>query len=551
MRFLDWVVLVGTLATIVSYGLWRGRGSGTVASYLLANRTMPWWAMGLSIMATQASAITFIGTTGQAYADGMRFVQFYFGLPLAMVILSAIVVPAYRNARVYTAYEFLERRFDGKTRTLTSIVFLVQRGLGVGMTLYAPSVVLSILLGWPEHQTILIMGTLVISYTVAGGIKTVTWTDVQQMAILFIGIIVSLTSAVVLLPRGVSVGDALYLAGTSGKLNAVDLSFDWQSRYNLWSGLIGGMFLALSYFGCDQSQVQRYLTGKSVRHSRISLIFNAVLKVPMQFFILLTGALVFVFFLFAPPPMLFHRAERERVERLAEYAEVGARYEQAFAARRAAAQALIENRGPASQERYLAAARQLEAARADGKALAERTSGQQYNDTNYIFLTFVTRYLPAGLVGLILAAVFAAAMSASSGELNSLATATVIDLYRRHVRRDAADRHYVRVSRAATAFWGFYAMGFATFGHRLGSLIEAVNLVGSLFYGSMLGVFVLAFWVKRATGTSACLGLLTGLGTVLWINFHSDISFLWYNVIGCVVAVMVGTLLGQRQEAAT
>jgi Na+/proline symporter len=548
MRFLDWVVLVGTLATIVSYGLWKGRGSGTVASYLLANRTMPWWAMGLSIMATQASAITFIGTTGQSYADGMRFVQFYFGLPLAMVILSAIVVPAYRNARVYTAYEFLERRFDGKTRTLTSIVFLVQRGLGVGMTLYAPSVVLSILLGWPEHQTILVMGALVISYTVAGGIKAVTWTDVQQMSILFVGIIVSLTSAVVLLPHGVSVGDALYLAGTSGKLNAVDLSFDWQSRYNLWSGLIGGMFLALSYFGCDQSQVQRYLTGKSVRHSRISLIFNAVLKVPMQFFILLTGALVFVFFLFAQPPMLFHRAERERVERLPEYGEVGARYEQAFAARRAAAQALLEKRDPVSQERYLAAAQQLEAARADGKALAERTSGQQYNDTNYIFLTFVTRYLPAGLVGLILAAVFAAAMSASSGELNSLATATVIDLYRRHVRRDAADRHYVRVSRAATAFWGLYAMGFATFGHRLGSLIEAVNLVGSLFYGSMLGVFVLAFWVKRATGTSACLGLLTGLATVLWINFHSNISFLWYNVIGCVVAVTVGTLLGQRQE---
>jgi Na+/proline symporter len=551
MRPLDWVVLVGTLATIVSYGLWKGRGSGTVASYLLANRTMPWWAMGLSIMATQASAITFIGTTGQSYADGMRFVQFYFGLPLAMVILSAIVVPAYRNARVYTAYEFLERRFDGKTRTLTSIVFLVQRGLGVGMTLYAPSVVLSILLGWPEHQTILIMGALVISYTVAGGIKAVTWTDVQQMSILFVGIIVSLTSAVVLLPRGVSVGDALYLAGTSGKLNAVDLSFDWQSRYNLWSGLIGGMFLALSYFGCDQSQVQRYLTGKSVRHSRISLIFNAVLKVPMQFFILLTGALVFVFFLFSPPPMLFHRAERERVEQLAEYGEVGARYDQAFAGRRAAAQALIEKRDPASQERYLAAARQLEAARADGKALAERTSGQQYNDTNYIFLTFVTRYLPAGLVGLILAAVFAAAMSASSGELNSLATATVIDLYRRHVRRDAPDRHYVRVSRAATAFWGLYAMGFATFGHRLGSLIEAVNLVGSLFYGSMLGVFVLAFWVKRSTGTSACLGLLTGLATVLWINFHSNISFLWYNVIGCVVAVTVGTLLGRRPEAST
>jgi Na+/proline symporter len=550
MRPLDWVVLIGSLVFIVLYGLWKGRGSGTMASYLLANRTMPWWAMGLSIMATQASAITFIGTTGQAYIDGMRFVQFYFGLPLAMVILSATLVPAFRRSGVYTAYEYLERRFDGKTRTLTSLVFLVQRGLGVGVALYAPAVVLSILLGWSEHQTILVMGALVIVYTVAGGIQAVTWTDVQQMAIMFLGLAASLTAVILLLPREVSLRDALYLAGTSGKLNVVDLSFDWENRYNLWSGLIGGMFLALSYFGCDQSQVQRYLTGKSVRHSRISLIFNAVLKVPMQFFILLTGALVFVFFLFAQPPMLFHRAERERVERTAEYGEVEARYGQAFAERRAAAVALLAARDERARERYLGAAKQVEGARADGQALAERTSGQAYNDTNYVFLTFVTRYLPSGVVGLILAAVFAAAMSTSSAELNSLATATVVDLYQRHWNRQATDRHYVRASRAATAFWGVYAMGFATFGHRLGSLIEAVNLVGSLFYGSMLGVFVLAFWVKRATGTSACLGLLAGLGTVLWINFHSNISFLWYNVIGCVIAVTVGTLLGQRQEAA-
>jgi Na+/proline symporter len=546
MRTLDWVVLIGSLVFIVLYGLWKGRGSNTVASYLLANRSMPWWAMGLSIMATQASAITFVGTTGQAYVDGMRFVQFYFGLPLAMVILSATAVPLFHKSGVYTAYEFLERRFDAKTRTLTSIVFLIQRGLGVGVALYAPAVVLSILLGWREHQTILVMGALVITYTVAGGIRAVTWTDVQQMTIMFIGIIASLFAVVLLLPSEVSLGDALYLAGTSGKLNAVDLSFDWENRYNLWSGLIGGMFLALSYFGCDQSQVQRYLTGKSIRHSRVSLLFNAVMKVPMQFFILLVGALVFVFFLFEPPPMLFHRAERERVEPSSEYREIESRYADAVAQRRQAAQTLARNRDEAARAQYLASQRNLEAARGDGIALARRTAGgREYNDVNYVFLTFVTRYLPAGLVGLILAAVFAAAMSTSSAELNSLATATVIDLYRRHLRRDAGDRHYVRVSRAATAFWGLYAMGFASFGHRLGSLIEAVNLVGSLFYGSVLGVFVLAFWVKRATGTGASAGLLAGLAAVWWISTHTNISFLWYNVVGCVVVVAVGLLLGK------
>jgi Na+/proline symporter len=541
MRTLDWVVLGGSLLFIVLYGLYKGRGSGTVSSYLLANRTMPWWAMGLSIMATQASAITFIGTTGQAYVDGMRFVQFYFGLPLAMVILSATAVPFFHRAGVYTAYEYLERRFDAKTRTLTALVFLMQRGLGVGVALYAPAVALSVILGWSDRWTVVLMGALVITYTVFGGIQAVTWTDVQQMAIMFLGIGAALASAVLLLPVGVSLGDALHLAGVSGKLNAVDLSFDWQNRYNLWSGLIGGMFLALSYFGCDQSQVQRYLTGKSVRHSRVSLIFNAVMKVPMQFVILLTGALVYVFFLFEAPPMLFHRAERERVEAQEAYRETEARYREAFAARREAALAYDGARDAASAERFQAARQRFEAARAEGVRLA----GQPYNDTNHIFLTFVTRYLPAGVVGLILAAIFAAAMSTISAELNSLATATVIDLYRRLLRPGASDAHYVLVSRLATGFWGMYAMGFALFGNRLGSLIEAVNLVGSLFYGSVLGVFVLAFFVPRATGTGACAGLLAGLATVWWMNRYTAVSYLWYNVAGCLVVVGGGMVLGR------
>ncbi len=538
MRTFDWLVLVASLLFIVLYGLYKGRGSGTVASYLLANKSMPWWAMGLSIMATQASAITFIGTTGQSYVDGMRFVQFYFGLPLALVIVSAIAVPLFHRSGIYTAYEYLEKRFDVKTRALTSIVFLIQRGLGVGLALYAPAVVLSVILGWPERWTIFVMGGLVILYTVAGGIKAVTWTDVQQMAIMFVGIISALVAAVWMLPEGVSLHGALTLAGAAGKLNAVDLSFDWQNRYNLWSGLIGGLFLQLSYFGCDQSQVQRYLTGKSITHSRISLLFNAVVKVPMQFVILLTGALVFVFFLFEQPPMLFNRVAAAPAEDRSEYRQMEDRYRDAFEGRREAAQRLLASEDPAAREQFLAANRRLQSARVE----AARLAGPGYNDTNYIFLTFVTRYLPAGLVGLILAAIFAAAMSTISAELNSLATATVIDLYRRLLKRDAADRHYVLVSRLATAFWGIYAMAFATFGHLLGSLIEAVNLVGSLFYGSVLGVFVLAFGVPRANGNGAVTGLLAGLAAVWWISRHTG-AFLWYNVAGCLVVVTVGTLV--------
>ncbi|MBI3667041.1 MAG: sodium:solute symporter [Acidobacteria bacterium] len=551
MRPLDWVVLCGTLALIILYGLYRGRGSGTVSSYLLANKTMPWWAMGLSIMATQASAITFIGTTGQSYTDGMRFVQFYFGLPLAMVIVAATSVPFFHRAGVYTAYEYLEKRFDSKTRTLTSIVFLIQRGLGVGVALAAPAVVLSVLMGLPDRRTVVIMGTLIIAYTVIGGIRTVTWTDVLLMSIIFLGIATALTASILMMPKDVSLRDALYLAGASGKLNVVDLSFDWKTRYNLWSGLIGGTFLALSYFGCDQSQVQRYLTGKSIRHSRISLIFNAVMKVPMQFFILLTGALVFVFFLFDPPPMLFHRAERERVEKLDEYGAAEARYRQAFEERRQAAAALLSARDAAARERYRVAEKRLEADRAEGINLVRRTNGgRPYNDTNYIFLSFVTRYLPAGVVGLIMAAVFAAAMSSISGELNSLATSTVIDLYRRHLQKNASDRHYVLAARLATAFWGLYAMTFALFVNRLGSLIEAVNMVGSLFYGSVLGVFVLAFGVKRANGHGAVVGLLAGLATVWWISRNTEISFLWYNVAACLVVVAVGTLVSGMMQPA-
>jgi SSS family transporter len=546
MRPLDWAVLAASLAGIVIYGLYKGRGSGTVREYLLAGKTMPWYAMALSIMATQASAITFISTTGQAYVDGMRFVQFYLGLPPAMVILSATAAPIFHRANVYTAYEYLELRFDAKTRALVSLIFLIQRGLGVGLALYAPAVVLTVMLGWPDRLTILLMGGLVILYTVLGGIKAVTWTDVQQMLIIFAGLLAALAAALWLLPQGVTPLDALRLAGAAGKLNAVDLSLDPRNRYTLWSGLVGGMFLALSYFGTDQSQVQRYLTGRSIGQSRLSLLFNAVAKVPMQFLVLLIGALVFVFFVFEKPPVLFHPTELARLRQAdARWPALEARFEEAFRERRQAAWALIEahrngEQSGAAAQAYRAAEQRLQAVR--------REAAGGVNDANYIFLSFVTRYLPAGLVGLILAAVFAAAMSTISAEINSLATVTVIDLYRRHVRPQAGDRECLRASRLATAFWGCYAVIFAQYGRNLGSLIEAVNMVGSLFYGPMLGVFALAFWFARVRGGAAFTAVLAGEAAVLWAHFFSGISFLWYNVLGCLVTVGTGLAVARALE---
>ncbi len=547
MRPLDWIVMAGWLSFIVSYGLYRGRGSDTTGKYMLAGRSMPWYAMGLSIMATQASAITFISTTGQSYVDGMRFVQFYFGLPVAMVILSATAVPIFHRAKVYTAYEYLEQRFDAKTRALVSGIFLLQRGLAAGFSLYAPAVVLSVILGWSDHLTTVIMGSLVVTYTALGGIKAVTWADVQQMSLIFCSLIVALFMAVHLLPHDVSFLDAIRLAGAAGRLNAVNLHFDWNDRYNVWSGLIGGMFLALAYFGCDQSQVQRYLTGKNVAQSRLSLLFNAVAKIPMQFFILFIGAMVFVLFHFERPPMLFHPVDQKRVERLAGYAPVERTYEKAFAAREAAARGYLAGRrsGDAAQAsgdlaRYRAAQRDFDAARADGLRLAGGG-----NDTNFIFLSFVTRYLPAGLVGLIVAVIFSAAMSSTSGEINSLATVTIIDIYRRHFRKNATDHHYLMASRLATVFWGAYAMTFAGFGRNFGALIEAVNMVGSLFYGGLLGVFVLAFFFKRTTGDGAFYGVLAGEAAIFATSLFTNISFLWFNVIGCVVVVATGTAISR------
>jgi Na+/proline symporter len=530
VTLLDWFVLAGSLVGIVAYGLWRGRDSSTTGKYLLAGRSMPWYAMALSIMATQASAITFISTTGQAYVDGMRFVQFYFGLPLAMILISMTAVPIFHRAGVYTAYEYLEQRFDSKTRTLVSLVFLLQRGLAVGVALYAPAVVLTLIVGWPDHVTTAIMGSLVLVYTVVGGIQAVTWTDVQQMMIMMLGLVAAFAMAVLLLPSETSFGEAVSLAGAAGRLNAVVTRFDPNDRYNLWNGLIGGMFLALAYFGTDQSQVQRYLTGKSIRESRISLLFNAVAKIPMQFFILFTGAMVFVFYTFEKPPVSFHPDDQRRMEQREDYSDLQRRFDAIFEQRRLAARTYSETGADSALMQYRSASRELESLRRDANV----------NDANYIFLSFVTRYLPMGVVGLILAAIFAAAMSTISAEVNSLATVSVIDLYRRHVRSEGSDRHYLRASRLATAFWCCYAIVTAQYGASLGSLIEAVNQLGSLFYGGMLGVFVLAFAFPRVRADAAFAGVLAGEAAIFAAWLWTDIFFLWYNVIGCVVVIAVG-----------
>jgi len=548
MRPLDWVVLVCWLIFLVSYGLYRGRGSTSTDQFLLAGKTMPWYAMGLSIMATQASAVTFISTTAQAYTDGMRFVQFYFGLPLAMVILCATVVPIFHRAKVYTAYEYLEKRFDAKVRLLVTIIFLISRGLGAGISLSAPAIVLSVVLGWPYQGTVILMGGLVTLYTTMGGIKAVTWADVQQMMVILFALVLSFGVAISLLPPDVSFANALTLAGAAGRLNAVTTSFDWNDRYNIWTGLIGGMFLALAYFGTDQSQVQRYLTGKSIGQSRLGLLFNAMAKVPMQFFILFIGAMVFVVFLFEKPPVLFNPVQLEQVSKTPGFPALEARYDTAFDHRQTAARALL-NDAPGSKDQFRAAQKELDTVRAD----AQKAAGAP--DTNYIFLSFVTHYLPIGIVGLVVGVIFTAAMSAISGEINSLATVSVIDVYKRYVAKDSSDKHYLGASRIATAFWAVYAMVFASYATNFGALIEAVNYVGSLFYGGMLGVFVLAFFVKRCTANAAFIGVIAGEIAIV-ITAQFNFAYLWFNVIGCVVVVLTGLMIsaiypGNKPSVAT
>ena len=551
MHPLDWTIILAYLTWVIYDGLRRSRNTDAVEGYFLAGRSLPWWAVGLSVMATQMSAITLVGTTGQGYADGMRFVQFYFGLPVAMIILSVTLVPFFYRAKVFTAYEYLEKRFDAKTRVLAGLLFLVSRGLAVGVIISAPAVVLSIVLGWNLALTALAIGVPTTVYTMFGGVQAVTWADVKQMGVIVVGVLAAVVILVLGLPEDVSLGEALRLAGATARLTTIDFSLDLNETYTFWSGLLGGLFLMLGYFGCDQSQVQRYLTAQSVGAGRRSLLMSAFWKIPLQALILLTGVLVFIFYLFNEPPMLFNAAHEDRIRsgpRATEYGVLESEFGEAFRARRAAADRMLavgnEGNGDAlavSRSGFVESQRRVEAVRERAVELVREESGDAaYNDVNYVFPTFITTSLPIGLVGLLIAAVFAAAMSSIAAELNALSAATVIDFYRRHVRPGNTDRHYLFISKLATAFWGLFATGFALYAANFGSLIEVVNRVGSYFYGSLLGVFVLAIAFPKTTANGAFWGLLAGMVTVGIVEATTEISFIWYNIVGTVAVVVVG-----------
>ncbi len=563
MRPLDAWVLGLALAAIVLYGLLRGRGNHDLDGYLLAGRRMRWPTLALSIMATQASAITFLSTPGQGYVDGMRFVQFYFGLPIAMVILCLTAVPIYHRLKVFTAYQYLEERFDLKTRSLAAMLFLIQRGLAAGITIYAPALILSVALGWDVHWTAFLIGILVVTYTAWGGNRSVGHTHVLQMAIIWGGMFTAAALVVRALPHGVSVLDVMRVTGKMGKLQAVDFHFDPNNRYNLWSGLIGGMFLALSYFGTDQSQVNRYLAGVSVEQSRLGLLVNGIIKVPMQFGILFLGTLVFAFYLFVTPPLFFNPVETARIERspyAQQYRALEAEHAAAAVGRESAARGLILAQRGGQAEAVHSATLSLQQAQVRMSSVRERAVDlikrndphAQTNDTNYIFLGFVLRFLPAGVVGLVLSAVFAASMSSTSSELTSLASTTMVDVYKRLVRRRPEERGDVVISRALTVVWGIFAIGFAQYADRLGSLIEAVNILGSLFYGTILGIFLVAFYLKRVGGTAVFWAAWIAEAAVIACFRFSKISFLWYNVIGCLlvmgIALALEPLLGRRRR---
>lgn len=562
MSSLDWFLLVATLAFFVGYGLWKCRGRNDVDEYMVAGRRMPWFMVGLSVMATQASAITFLSTPGQGYADGLRFVQFYFGLPLAMIVLCVTAIPIYHRLKVFTAYEYLESRFDARTRTLAAGLFLVQRGLAVGLTIYAPALVLSVILGLDIRWTVLLLGGLAVAYTIVGGSRAVSHTQALQFTIILVTMAVAASVVASALPPGLSAGEAAGLAGTLGRLNALELRFDPNDRYNLWSGLLGGFFLQLSYFGTDQSQVGRYLTGRSITESRLGLLCNAFLKIPMQLAILSLGVMLFVFYLFVTPPLFFHPGEAQRMQTgpaRTEWNALDARHKTAAGERKANVEALLAARragdeAAAERARTGLAAAQAEISGTRGAAvllLKRERPGATTSDTNYVFLTFVLAHLPAGLIGLVFAAIFAASMNSTSAELNALTSTTVVDIVHRLAPGKFAGEGAaaVRLSRFVMAGWAGFAVLFASFAARLGSLIEAVNILGSLFYGTILGIFLAAFYVRKVGGPAVFVGALVAEACVLACFAFTKIGFLWYNLIGCVLVVLVALLVTAMRPA--
>lgn len=555
MSALDWAVLLGVSLLIVGWGLWAGRGANQSSeAYLRGGSSQGWATIGLAVMATQASAITFLSVPGQAYEDGMRFVQVYLGMPLALIVVSAVLAPAYHRSQVYTAYELLEKRFGVGARVLGAALFLLQRGLAAGITLYAPAIILSALLGWSLEATVWAMGGTVVLYTVSGGAAAVAQTQKQQMIVMLAGIVVAALVVAWRLPAGVGVGDALHLAGTFGRLEAVRFQFDLTDRYNVWSGLLGGFFLSLAYFGTDQSQVGRYLGGKSLREVRIGLLFNAVLKIPMQALILLVGALVFVFFLFQPPPLHFNQALLERAQTTPAALELQrmqatwqdqrlavARHAQAVVAARHAGDAAQVQReqGQLRQTQTQAEATRVQARQVLGRALP----GAETKDSDYIFLHFVEHWLPPGLVGLLVAVILFAAMSSIAGELSALGTTSALDLWRRLRRPDADGAALVRASRVFTVLWGAVAVGFASVASLLDNLIQAVNILGSLFYGTILGLFLAAFWLRRASGRAVVLATLVAQAMVIGLYVGSSLGFLWFNLVGCALVLALTAVL--------
>ncbi len=559
MHPLDWGILVGTLLIIVLYGVWKNRKANSVRSYLMGDRDLPWWTIGLSVMATQASAITFLSTPGQAYADGMRFAQFYFGLPIAMVILCVFVLPIYYRLKVYTAYEYLETRFDLRTRTLTAILFLIQRGMAAGITIFAPSIILSHILGWNLAFTSIGIGAIVIFYTVIGGSKAVSQTQKQQMIIILAGMFTAFLVCVYKLPQGVGFSEALGVAGKMGKLNVVDFTFDLENRYTFWSGMLGGVFLFLSYFGTDQSQVQRYLSGKTLTQSRLGLLFNGVFKVPMQFLVLFVGIMVFVFYQFTPAPVHFNKAnilDLQNTTYATKYEDLDKQHQAIFEQKKVAVYDLITAIEADDESKIQTAGASVTSLLAQDKEIrkevkeliAANNPDADIEDNDYVFITFVMDNLPIGLIGLLLAVIFSAAMSSTSSELNALATTTVIDLYRRSIKTDKSEAHYLAASKGFTILWGLIALLFATTASLFDNLIEAVNIIGSLFYGSILGIFAVAFFFK-SVGSKAVFYAALIAETIVIVIFvlnnlgYITIAYLWLNLIGCMLVILIAFLL--------
>ncbi|TRX51292.1 sodium:solute symporter [Fulvivirga sp. M361] len=570
MSSIDWIVLFSTLVGIVAYGVWKTRGAKTMDSYLRGGDDNKWWAIGLSIMATQASAITFLSTPGQAYTDGMRFIQFYFGLPVAMIIISVFFLPIYYKLKVYTAYEYLESRFDVKTRMLAAFIFLIQRGLAAGITIYAPSIILSSLLGLRLFETNIIIGVLVIIYTVSGGTNAVTQTQKQQMAVMMGGMIVAGVLVVLSLPEGVGISEALHIAGKMDKLNVVNFEFDLSDRYNFWSGMTGAVFLFLSYFGTDQSQVQRYLSGKSLSESRLGLMMNGLLKVPMQFIILIIGVMVFVYYQFNQPPVFFNETVMENVEQT-EYAEVietvESYYTEVFEEKRTAVGDLVHALQGNDEKNIALAQKKLNNLNERSKAVSDEVKyivkaalpDSEANDKDYIFMHFVMNTLPIGIVGLLFAVIFSAAMSSTSSELNALGSTTTIDFYKRKIKPEASDKHYLNSSKLFTLGWGVLAIIFASYLSLFENLIQAVNLIGSLFYPIILGIFIVAFFFPFVKSNAVFLAALLGQAVVIYVHYLNTIDaagvltmgYLWYNAFGCVLVVLLGFVIqgiGQRRR---